>query len=94
MLEAAFLAREGETSLASTGPCNKQFTVNLTSSHEIREGRREARAEAPYNIQHGDAAKEMSMSGPEKKEEALKEVKEASSLSEVCQVDHEPHVCF
>ena len=25
---------------------------------------------------------------------ALKEVKEASSLLEVCQVDHEPHVCF
>ena len=37
MLEGAFLAGEGEISLASSGPGNKQFTVNLTSRHEIRE---------------------------------------------------------
>ena len=39
MLEGAFLVGEGEISLASSGPGNKQFTVNLTSRHEIREER-------------------------------------------------------
>ena len=37
MLEGAFLAGKGEISLASARPGNKQFTVNLTSRHEIRE---------------------------------------------------------
>ena len=37
MLEGAFLAGEGEISLASSQPGNKQLTVNLTSRHEIRE---------------------------------------------------------
>ena len=35
LLEGAFLAGEGEIVLSSPG--NKQFTVNLTSKHEIRE---------------------------------------------------------
>ena len=47
MLECTFLAEEGEISLASAGPGNEQFTVNLTSRHKIREESGTARPRPP-----------------------------------------------
>ena len=41
MLEGAFLAGEGEISLASAGPGNKQFTVNLTNASDAVDGDKE-----------------------------------------------------
>ena len=41
MLVYTFLAEEGEISLASAGPGNKQFTVNLTNASDAVDGDKE-----------------------------------------------------
>ena len=41
MLECTFLAEEGEISLASAGPGNEQFTVNLTNASDAVGGDKE-----------------------------------------------------
>ena len=66
LLEGAFLAGEGEIVLSSPG--NKQFTVNLTSKHEIREESGTARPVQRLltsQLSGGEASKEDVVDGKE-----------------------------